>query len=130
LLFQIIALHFVKDTSPGFAFAGVGPQFYMTCFNFEVSGDGTATPAGMAFPGAYKKDDPGLWFDLDSDADYPFAGPPLYQSEYDVELEPNLLVVLSPTGQGDEADKLYYEAQNRSLQFQVSINTQIDANGG
>lgn len=102
----------------------------MTCFNVEVSGNGTATPTGMAFPGAYQKDAPGLWFDLDSDAEYPFAGPPLYKSEYEVELKPNNFVVLSPTGQGEEADALYYAAQNRSLQFQETINTEIDANGG
>lgn len=128
---QIIALHFVKGTSPGFAFAGVGPQFYITCFNVEVSGDGTATPPGMAFPGAYEKDAPGLWFDLDSDTNvYPFAGPPLYKSSYGVELKPNDFVILSPTGQGEEADEAYYAAQNKSLEFQVEINTEIDANGG
>lgn len=127
---KMIALHFVKDITPGFEFAGLGPQFYLTCFNFEITGDGTSEPEGIPFPGAYEKDAAGLWFDLESDADYPFAGPSLYESEYTVDLEPNDFVVLSPTGQGEEADAVYYDAQNATLQFQVTINTQIDANGG
>ncbi|CAI4213621.1 unnamed protein product [Parascedosporium putredinis] len=109
---------------------GVGPQFYMTCFNFEVLGDGNSQPAGMPFPGAYEKDAPGLWFDLTSDASYPPAGPPLYKSEYTVELEPNEFVILSPTNQGAEADAAYHEAQGRVLKFQEDTNTQIDVHGG
>jgi hypothetical protein len=128
---KIIALHFTQATTPGFAFAGVGPQFYLTCYNFEISGNGTATPSGRTFPGAYKKDEPGLWFDvLHSTDTYPGLSPPLYKSAYNADLKPNKFVILSPTGLGDAADQKYYAAQNESLAFQVQINTYIDANGG
>jgi len=35
--------------------AGAGqPQPYVTCFQVKVTGGGSATPAGVTFPGAYK----------------------------------------------------------------------------
>lgn len=35
--------------------AGAGnPQPYVTCFQVKVTGGGSATPAGVSFPGAYK----------------------------------------------------------------------------
>lgn len=39
-------------------------------------------------------------------------------------------MVISPTGQGKEADDAYYKLQQQSLDFQVAINTRIDADGG
>ena len=39
-----------------------GPEFYLHCFNVEVTGSGTATPEGVTFPGAYKRGDTGLSF--------------------------------------------------------------------
>jgi hypothetical protein len=39
-----------------------GPEFYLNCFNIEVTGSGTATPEGNTFPGTYKPSDPGLSF--------------------------------------------------------------------
>jgi hypothetical protein len=39
-----------------------GPEFYLHCFNVEVTGSGTATPPGNTFPGTYVRDDPGLYF--------------------------------------------------------------------
>jgi hypothetical protein len=39
-----------------------GPEFYLHCFNIEVTGSGTVTPEGNTFPGWYKSGDPGLSF--------------------------------------------------------------------
>ncbi|CAI4219785.1 unnamed protein product [Parascedosporium putredinis] len=90
----------------------IGPQFYMTCFNIEVTGDGEATPQGATFPGAYDMEAPGLNFDLNSTDPYPAVGPALYESEYAVDLEPLESVIVSPTGEGEEADEEYYAAQS------------------
>lgn len=39
--------------------AGAGqPQPYVTCFQVKVTGGGSANPAGVSFPGAYKTNDP------------------------------------------------------------------------
>lgn len=39
--------------------AGAGqPQPYVSCFQVKVTGGGSATPAGVSFPGAYKLTDP------------------------------------------------------------------------
>ena len=86
--------------------------------------------ASVLIAGAYEKLAPGLWFDLKSNASYPFPGPALYKSQRTAKLEPKELVILSPTGLGAEADATYYAAQNRSLEFQVRITTQLDAIGG
>jgi lytic cellulose monooxygenase (C1-hydroxylating) len=40
------------------------PQFYTHCYNIEITGDGSSTPAGVHFPGAYPKNDPGVGFIL------------------------------------------------------------------
>jgi hypothetical protein len=37
-------------------------QVYNHCFNIEVIGNGTATPEGVTFPGAYKPNDFGFTF--------------------------------------------------------------------
>jgi hypothetical protein len=34
------------------------------CAAVDIEGPGTVEPAGVTFPGAYKKDDPGLIFKL------------------------------------------------------------------
>jgi cellulase len=57
---ELLALH---TNSPTFAMTPLrGPEFYLGCFNVEVIGNGTATPAGETFPGAYKSGDKGLTF--------------------------------------------------------------------
>jgi cellulase len=43
---------------------GQGPQFYTHCFNVKILGDGTVSPEGVKFPGAYKREDSGLTFNL------------------------------------------------------------------
>jgi cellulase len=56
---ELVALHYA--TLPQ------GPEFYISCLNVKVLGDGTAVPAKdetVRFPGAYKPDNPYLAFDL------------------------------------------------------------------
>jgi cellulase len=44
-----------------------------------VTGSGTAKPAGVKFPGAYKPRDPGIYFDIYRNiTPYPIPGPTLY----------------------------------------------------
>ena len=38
----------------------LGAQFYPVCINFKITGSGNAKPAGVTFPGAYKRTDPGI----------------------------------------------------------------------
>lgn len=46
------------------------PQFYTHCFNIEISGEGTATPSGVKFPGGYPKNDASVGFVLGTTAQY------------------------------------------------------------
>ncbi len=71
---QIIALHFTLSTTPNVAFTPIGPQCYITCFNFNVTGSGTATPKGAKFPGTYDMADPALNWDLNSPPPTPWPG--------------------------------------------------------
>ncbi|KXX76603.1 putative endo-beta-1,4-glucanase D [Madurella mycetomatis] len=101
----------------------------MTCFNFNITGEGEATPAGHKFPGAYDMEDPALNWNLNSTEPYPMAGPARYVSSYNVELEPNEVVIISPTND-EEGDKRYFEAQNRTLEAQAGVTEYFDSIGG
>jgi hypothetical protein len=125
-----MALHFAVNTTVGFEWSPIGPQFYMTCFNFKVTGNGSATPKGAKFPGAYDAADPALFFDLKSNNSYPLAGPRVHKSEYQVELPPRERVVVSPTGQGEEADEKYYKLQYEALRQQGEMTSYFDSIGG
>ncbi|OAL01620.1 hypothetical protein IQ06DRAFT_346252 [Phaeosphaeriaceae sp. SRC1lsM3a] len=60
--------------------AGAGqPQPYVSCFQVKVTGGGSATPAGVSFPGAYKISD-GLFTKAiyDSSFKYVSPGPAVY----------------------------------------------------
>jgi hypothetical protein len=56
---ELVALHYaLKDQ---------GPEFYISCANVKVLGDGTAEPKKddtVRFPGAYRPDNPYLKFNL------------------------------------------------------------------
>ncbi|KAF2684453.1 carbohydrate-binding module family 1 protein [Lentithecium fluviatile CBS 122367] len=62
------------------------PQFYPECAQFKVSGSGAVNPPSSAlvsFPGAYSATDPGIAFNIDSEAakvatTYPVPGPPVW----------------------------------------------------
>jgi cellulase len=68
---EVIALH----TAGG---AG-GAQFYMTCYQLSVTGSGSASPATVSFPGAYKATDPGILVNIHSAmSGYTVPGPAVY----------------------------------------------------
>jgi len=71
---EIIALHE--------AFQLGGAQPYVDCVELTISGTGTATPAGVQFPGAYSNNDPGIYYNLYATpmAPYVIPGPKLYVS--------------------------------------------------
>lgn len=108
----------------------IGPQFYMTCFNLKVTGDGDATPQGAKFPGAYDMDAPGLNWDLNSTDPYPLVGPALYKSKYTVDLEAKEPTVVSPTGDGEDADDAYYQKQYKVLAAQGEVVSYFESIGG
>ncbi|OLN92290.1 Polysaccharide monooxygenase Cel61a 1 [Colletotrichum chlorophyti] len=69
---EIIALHSAGQEN--------GAQFYPQCINLEVSGGGSANPAGVAGTSLYKATDPGVLFDIYNGKEYTVPGPALYSS--------------------------------------------------
>lgn len=55
---EILALHYAFRANNKTMTSGA--QFYPTCLKLKVLGDGTASPPGLKFPGAYKWNDPGI----------------------------------------------------------------------
>ncbi|KDN70379.1 putative fungal cellulose binding domain-containing protein [Colletotrichum sublineola] len=54
---EVIALHAASPSG--------GAQLYMTCYQITVTGGtGTASPATVSFPGAYKASDPGIGINI------------------------------------------------------------------
>ena len=113
----------------------------MTCFNFNITGSGSAAPQGTRFPGAYAADEPGFHFDIYDDkstAAYPSVGPPLWRGAAGASTAPGSgpprvernRVIISPTQRGAAADAEYYRWQNAAIARQVAIDTALDAIGG
>ncbi|KAF2791072.1 carbohydrate-binding module family 1 protein [Melanomma pulvis-pyrius CBS 109.77] len=84
------------------------PQFYPECAQLTVSGSGTASPPSSAlvsFPGAYSASDPGVNFNIDSDAaktatTYPIPGPAVWNgsgSTSPTDPEPSVAPPAAPT---------------------------------
>jgi len=70
---EVIALHNAYDLN--------GVQPYVGCVELTISGSGSATPATVAFPGAYSPSDPGLLFNIyNSFTSYVIPGPAVYKS--------------------------------------------------
>ncbi|EPS37353.1 hypothetical protein H072_8979 [Dactylellina haptotyla CBS 200.50] len=68
---EVIALHS--------AFQPNGAQFYITCYQINVTGGGSENPSGVLLPGAYSSTDPGIYWDLyRSFSTYPIPGPTVY----------------------------------------------------
>jgi len=68
---EVIALH-VASTSGG-------AQFYVSCYQITVTGGGSASPAVVSFPGAYKASDPGILINIHAAmATYADPGPTVY----------------------------------------------------
>ncbi|PCH34798.1 hypothetical protein WOLCODRAFT_78764 [Wolfiporia cocos MD-104 SS10] len=64
------------------AMAKGGAEFFPSCTQLQIIGDGTAVPAPndtVAFPGAYNATDPGIIVDVytDPNTTYTFPGPPI-----------------------------------------------------
>jgi len=116
----------------------VGAQFYPHCFSVEVvGGRGTAVPEGVKFPGAYRVEDEGMRFDVRGGGGgkrYTPLGPEVYKGQDAgggiVDLEERETVVVSPTGNGAEADAAYFEAQRVFLEQQGAIVSYFDSIGG
>lgn len=77
---ELVALHYVAEK---------GPEFYPHCFNIEILGDGDKMPEGVQFPGAYSRNDTGLfqtlWTATGAQKDwtsYKIPGPPKYAGAY------------------------------------------------
>ncbi|KAJ2655751.1 hypothetical protein IW148_005923 [Coemansia sp. RSA 1199] len=69
---EIIALHAARHEGKC--------QFYPNCAQLEVTGGGSAVPDGVALPGYYKSDDPGILYARSSDnSGYVIPGPPVYE---------------------------------------------------
>jgi len=59
-----------------------GAEFYPSCQQIKVGGDGTGTPSEdelLSFPGSYSDDDPGIYTPnvFNSNAEYVFPGGPI-----------------------------------------------------
>lgn len=69
---EILALH------NGYAVDGVQP--YVGCVELTISGSGKANPAGVAFPGYYSNQDPGMLFNVyQAYSSYIIPGPAVYK---------------------------------------------------
>ncbi|KAJ1643759.1 hypothetical protein J3B02_005853 [Coemansia erecta] len=72
---EIMALHNARDVG--------GMQDYANCAQLQVAGNGKKTPRGVAIPGVYKADDPGILINIYKKMEkYAIPGPPvLYKGE-------------------------------------------------
>jgi len=123
---ELLALHFATEHSNAHQFGVVGPQFYIHCYNINVLWNGTAAPAGVTFPGAYRAMDPGLLFDIYlNNPNYPIPGPkPYVPSGTAPVLAPNKFTLMSATGDPAK-DKQYYEEMKTELGFWEGITDAI-----
>ncbi|KAI0090414.1 glycosyl hydrolase family 61-domain-containing protein [Irpex rosettiformis] len=70
---EVIALHVASSVG--------GAQFYMSCFQLQVGGSGSVTPAGVKFPGAYSASDPGILINIYTQLNtYQIPGPTPFAS--------------------------------------------------
>lgn len=68
---EILALHNAYDVN--------GVQPYIGCVELTISGSGSSSPAGVAFPGYYSPSSPGLVINIYNPiSSYPIPGPTLY----------------------------------------------------
>ncbi|KAJ3742536.1 glycosyl hydrolase family 61-domain-containing protein [Lentinula detonsa] len=68
---EVIALHVASSVG--------GAQFYMSCYQINIGGTGTASPAGVSIPGAYSATDPGILINIYQQLDsYEIPGPSPY----------------------------------------------------
>jgi len=122
---ELTALHFATENSNYKYFGGrkPAPQFYISCYALNITGDGKAAPPGETFPGAYKATDSGLTVNIFTKLDrYVIPGPPVYRATGPQPvLKENPLVIVSPTG--DPVQDVEY---NKKVQAAVA---QLGATG-
>lgn len=71
---EIIALHSANNVNEA--------QNYPSCFNLEITGDGTDVPSGYAGTDLYAADDAGIHYNIyngGDQKDYPIPGPELWE---------------------------------------------------
>ncbi|KAF2664604.1 glycoside hydrolase [Microthyrium microscopicum] len=117
---ELLALHFATSNSNWWYIPGgaIAPQFYIHCFNLNVTGTGTQSPKGVTFPGAYAPDTPGLVFDIfKNKTTYPIPGPPLYKEKSPgPALAPNPRSFISATG-----DPVKDEEYNKTMAHELTM---------
>ncbi|KAI0659802.1 glycoside hydrolase family 61 protein [Cubamyces menziesii] len=68
---EVIALHVASSVG--------GAQFYMSCYQVNVGGSGSANPPTVSFPGAYNAEDPGILINIYQQlSTYTIPGPTPY----------------------------------------------------
>ncbi|KAI0326129.1 glycoside hydrolase family 61 protein [Cubamyces sp. BRFM 1775] len=68
---EVIALHVASSVG--------GAQFYMSCYQVNVGGSGSANPPTVSFPGAYNAQDPGILINIYQQlSTYTIPGPTPY----------------------------------------------------
>ncbi|KAF1816150.1 glycoside hydrolase [Eremomyces bilateralis CBS 781.70] len=128
---ELLALHFATEHSNYKSFGIVAPQFYPSCYHVGITGNGTATPTGVTFPGTYQPTDPGLIFDIyQNKTEYPIPGPAVYLPKGPApELEAKEPRIISPTGDPAK-DAEYMKAMEGELSFYANITNRIYKVGG
>jgi hypothetical protein len=130
---ELIALLFATKHSNYSRIPGsiVAPQSYVSCYNVEVTGNGTVTPPGVKFPGAYEPKDPGLNFDIFvNNRDYPIPGPKVYKPSGPApKLTPNPIKVISATGDSKQDDD-YVKSMAKELKQWETITDFFQSIGG
>ncbi|KAG8889716.1 hypothetical protein FRB98_003008 [Tulasnella sp. 332] len=70
---EVIALHVASSVG--------GAQFYMSCYQINITGGGSSTPAGVSIPGAYSATDPGILINIYQQLNnYTIPGPQPYET--------------------------------------------------
>ncbi|KAE9404931.1 hypothetical protein BT96DRAFT_1015879 [Gymnopus androsaceus JB14] len=68
---EVIALHVASSVG--------GAQFYMSCYQINIGGSGTISPAGVKIPGVYSATDPGILINIYQQLNtYQIPGPSPY----------------------------------------------------
>jgi cellulase len=68
---EAIALHAAQTAG--------GAQFYMSCYQVNITGGGAASPPGVSLPGAYVATDPGILIDIYNPiTNYVIPGPAVF----------------------------------------------------
>jgi len=124
---ELLALHGNSFSSAPTLYSG--PQFYTHCFNVQISGNGSATPPGVTFPGGYKRDDPGVKFNLratqEAKDNYVIPGPPTYVGKYDPPIGARPAVTAKDTGafppEFEAKYQAYKLAADRSMYNSIEV---------